>query len=293
MKIPRIAGNYIHVYQPQGDVFPGPDSDNYRGGLFYENWIPNDHMILKGKDGRWHAFGITQPVPPDHATNIHEAEWQSFHAVSPIGTLKEYLRDAVWTDLPKILTVSERPGERFDQHAPTIVEKDNLYYMYYGPCDMRMAISRNLYDWTPKGTVFSQEGQMRDPNVNYYYGQYVMVYFADPGIWARTSLDLIHWSEPIDIFRTKRKGALESPLLISYDHKFYLFWCIYDGENGTYDNRTYVYCSEDLFNFHNSELIAELNAHAPEVFQDEDGDWYISSAEWPKRGISIARLEWE
>jgi hypothetical protein len=32
---------------------------------------------------------------------------------------------------------------------------------------------------------------------------------------------------------------------------------------------------------------------APELFQDEDGGWWISSAERPHRGVSIAPVKWE
>jgi hypothetical protein len=39
--------------------------------------------------------------------------------------------------------------------------------------------------------------------------------------------------------------------------------------------------------------VAELQAHAPEIFHDEVGDWYISSVEWPHRGVSIAPLTWQ
>ena len=41
-----------------------------------------------------------------------------------------------------------------------------------------------------------------------------------------------------------------------------------------------------------SEVVV-IDAHAPEIFQDEAGDWFISSVEWPHRGVSIARLVWE
>ncbi|PYI56609.1 hypothetical protein DLM86_06480 [Paenibacillus flagellatus] len=273
-------------------MFPGPDSESFRAGRYYDRWVPNDHMILKGKDGRWHAFGITHPEPPADAY-IHEGEWMSFHAVSPPGTLREHLRHGAWQDCPKLLPPSERPSEEKEFYAPFIVEKDGLYHMFYSPHQMRLAVSSDLYRWTPKGALFSQDGGMRDPNVIFCDGRYIMVYYAKPAIWARTSTDLLHWSDPVDIFRTERPGELESPVLIARDNLFYLFWCIYDGHNGPFDNRTSVYCSDDPFDFHGKEAIASLPAHAPEVFQDEAGDWYISSAEYPYRGVSIAQLSWK
>ena len=37
----------------------------------------------------------------------------------------------------------------------------------------------------------------------------------------------------------------------------------------------------------------ELRAHAPEIVQDEKGDYFISSADYPQRGINLARLVWK
>ena len=60
-----------------------------------------------------------------------------------------------------------------------------------------------------------------------------------------------------------------------------------------YQHITSVFHSRDPLDFHDREPIAYLKAHAPEIFQDEHGDWYISSVEWPHRGLSIAPLVWE
>ena len=38
---------------------------------------------------------------------------------------------------------------------------------------------------------------------------------------------------------------------------------------------------------------APLVLSSPELFQDEDGDWFIASAEWPNRGVSIAPIGWK
>jgi beta-fructofuranosidase len=86
--------------------------------------------------------------------------------------------------------------------------------------------------------------------------------------------------------------------LIRYNNTFYLFVCGWDGNwdqketQGAYQHITYVYQSDDPLHFTPENLITTLDAHAPEVFQDEDGNWFISSAEWPHRGISIAPLSW-
>lgn len=40
--------------------------------------------------------------------------------------------------------------------------------------------------------------------------------------------------------------------------------------------------SDDLLNFgtDDEKQFSILNFHTPEIFQDEEGQWYISSAEW-------------
>ena len=91
----------------------------------------------------------------------------------------------------------------------------------------------------------------------------------------------------------------ESPSIIKYNDTYYLFVCGWNGVweepglNGAYQHVTYVYQSDDPYHFDADKEITQLNSHAPEIFQDEEGDWYISSVQWPKRGVSIARLVWE
>ncbi len=293
MHTPRLAGPYVPVYRPRPDVYPGPDSEHFRTGETYADWVPNDHFLLKGPDGRWHAFGITHPEPPPSHENTHEAEWLSFHAAAPAGALKAHLRDGAWEDLRKILPPDERPGEIRENHAPYIVERDGLYHMIYGPNPLRLATSPDLGTWTPQGPLFDQDGGSRDPCVMEWEGRYILVYVTGNAVFSRTSADLLTWSDsPVEVFRMTRPGDPESPVLLRHDGAFYLFWCIYDGTHGPYDHRTFVYRSDDPLDFHGREPVAELDAHAPEAFRDEDGDWFLSSAEWPYRGVSIAPLAW-
>ena len=292
-KRPRIDGEYVPVYRPAPDIFPGPDSERFRAGLLYDDWVPNDHTILKGADNRWHAFGITHPAPPPGA-GPHEAEWLSFHAATPAGTLPQHLRDGAWKDLPKVLSPADRVGERYENQAPYIIQREGLYYMIYGPTPLRLATSPDLLTWTPQGALFVEERGARDPCVLYWEGTYILVYVTEHSILARTSSDLKVWSQnPVEIFRMRRPGDPESPVLLRHDGAFYLFWCIWDATHGDYDHRTFVFRSENPLDFRDASLVSEIDAHAPEVFIGENNGWYISSAEWPHRGVSIARLIWE
>lgn len=299
-KTPTISGEYVNVYVPTPDVFPGPDSLCFRAGQVYDEWIPNDFTVVKGPDNRWHALGITHPAPPDYRppfeynlATIHDGEWLLFHAASQEGTLKENLRADTWKDRSKVLYPAERPEEGYEIYAPHAIEVGGVYYMVYGPDPIRLACSKDLYRWKTKGKLFSGHPSARDPNLLFFDDTYIMTYVSENQLLSRSSKDLVHWTEPVEIFRLERKGVPESPFMIKYEELFYLFWCIWDGVKGAYDNRTFVYCSDNPYGFRHECLIAQLQAHAPEIICDEFGDWYIFSAEWPFRGISVAPLEWK
>ncbi len=38
-QVPVIAG-YVHIYEPQGDAFPGPDTQDLKAGTRYPSWQP-------------------------------------------------------------------------------------------------------------------------------------------------------------------------------------------------------------------------------------------------------------
>ncbi|HPS55513.1 MAG TPA: family 43 glycosylhydrolase [Sedimentisphaerales bacterium] len=289
---PQITGEYFHIYSPAQDIFPGPDSENLTAGQTYDTWVPNDHGFAKAPDGIWHCFGITHPTT--EKTEIHEAEWQMFHISSPAKSFADSTTRQ-WNEHKKILTPADRPNEIKNAHAPTIVKKDNLYYMFYGPVDIRYATSTDLINWTPKATAFTQkQGGTRDPSITKIKDTYYMVYISDDSLYIRTSTDLLNWSrQPTKIFTMPRKGAPESPTLIYKDNWYYLAWCIWDDTQGPYDHRTFIYASQTPYNFSNAKLVAQLNAHAPEFIKDENGNWFISSAQYPKTGINIAPLKWK
>ena len=295
-QIPVISGEYVHIYAPQGDVYSGPDTADLKTGVYYPNWQPNDHCFVKGPDKHWHAFGITHPESQP-GQRRHQGEYVSFHAVSCGETFASSFKRHCWKDQPKVLPPSERPGESPNNHAPTIVKQDGLFQMIYGPIPFRLAVSADLHRWTPKGPLKINERSGRDPSLFLWEGTYYLVYCGGNVVKATTSKNLVDWSDPVEIFRGEQPTyQCESPTLIRHDDRFYLFWCLWDTDNkqgSGYDERSFVYCSNDPLDFHGSPLVTELKTHAPEIFQDEQGDWYISSVQYPTRGISAARLLWK
>jgi beta-fructofuranosidase len=299
LQLPRIAGKYTTIYCPAADRFPGPDTSELKAGRRYAVWVPNDHTFIKGPDGRWNLFGITHPLTSPTPKTIHEGEFQSFHALAPAGELKEVLATGAWKDLPKVLRASDRPGENPAFYAPDVIQRGALYYMFYGPDPIRLATSPDLQSWTPLGPLFSDEPSARDPSVLFWQGVYSMVYCVENTLALRTSTDLRRWSSPRTILRMTGNMAPESPTIVRHDGKFYLFVCIWNGlwdgktVQGAYSHQTYIYQSDNILDFAGGKPVTILDSHAPEVFQGEDGQWYISSAEWPRRGVSIAKLSWE
>lgn len=290
--IPTIVGEYVSIHAPSGDDYHGPCTQNLKDGAFYEEWVPNDHTFIKARDGSWHAFGITGP----YEGIVHEAEFQSFHIRSPLPNLEGSVTQNAWIEEPKVLGAHDRPGEDPRFYAPCVVEKDDLYYMVYGPQDIRYAVSSDLYDWEPKGTLISCEVFENDPMIVKLGDWYYLYMLHHPaGISCRKSADLVNWSDKVVVYgHPFRKANCESPFMVVRDGLFYLFWTIWDWDrsHGSYDHRTHVLCSDDPERFVEHDLVAMLDAHAPEVLRDESGNWCISSAEWPHRGISLARLEW-
>ncbi|MFI3238051.1 MAG: family 43 glycosylhydrolase [Lachnospiraceae bacterium] len=295
MKIPRISSDYINIYKPRADVYLGKSSKHLVQGITYEHWIPNDHLFIKGDDHRWHGYGITHPYLPEMEDDIHEAEWQSFHCVSPKGSLKDFLTTESFEDHQKILYPQTRPNESEAQHAPAIVKKDNLWHMFYGPETIRYATSTDLFNWQAKGGVFTDHQSSRDPHIYYENGTYYLTYCRETSVMTRTSTDLLHFSEPTEIFSMRRSGNPESPVLLKHEDYYYLLWCIWDETEekpDPYDARTFVYASKNPLDFKSAPQVASLYGHAPEIIVDEDGDYFITSAHKPFVGINIAHLEW-
>jgi len=297
--VPRITGEWVHVYQPVPDVFPGPDSPRFKTGQRYADWQVNDHCIIKGPDGRWHAFGITHPAVATGEPNPHEAEWFSFHAVAPAGRLKPQAKPGAWKDHPKILPPAARPGEIKEKHSPFIVFHQGEYRMFYGYSPIRYATSTDLWTWTPRGAIFHEKEGARDPHVLLDNGVFHMSYTSKRSVVLRTSRNLIDWSEPTTIYTLPdgEGGGPESPTILALHGGFYLLWCRWDpklsAQGRTYQDRSFVYFSNTPFEFTERQLVADIEGHAPELFQDEEGDWWISSAENPHRGVSIAPVQWK
>jgi sucrose-6-phosphate hydrolase SacC (GH32 family) len=162
---------------------------------------------------------------------------------------------------------------------------------------------RRFQDEQGHSRLFCGPGEARDPCViqigetwYMYYAGYESGNPLQPGIYLRTSADLVHWSAPGLVHRALQFGAgrwtHECPHVVQRGDTFYLF------RTEDYDRaRTHVFWSEDPADFGVDRAPVEnylglLPLAAPEVIVDEDGTEYITSCHDLQRGISICRLAW-
>ncbi|MHC4515136.1 MAG: family 43 glycosylhydrolase [Planctomycetota bacterium] len=262
-----------------------------------ERWGFNDHCFVHGKGDLWHLIGITftEPLVPAHDGQ------ELGHATSKV------LMQANWKKQPHALRVDVKKGE-IHLWAPHIIRHAGRFWMFYcgGDTDLTayricLATSSDLKRWRRyHGNPLFQDGfQARDPFVMRVGAQWVMYYTAtEPAkggnhvVKYRTSRDLIEWSKAAGIVfrdpaRGKGYGPTESPFIVQRGDTYYLFV----GPRGNYVT-TAVFSSKDPFNFSPQQKVAVLHAHAPEVVQDRDGRWYLSSCGFGKGGVYLAPLYW-
>lgn len=292
-RIPMVAGPFINIYKPQPDIFTLPTVKTgakdgeiaYLQGTTYPDWRTNDHTFIKDDQGRWHCFGITRPwVAGD---NGHTGEGLCFHAMAPEGTFAQTVRFQSWRDLPKI-----QVGDC--GWAPMAVKMGQEYALIGS--QLGRATSTDLRAWTDQEKL-NVKGNGRDTNILFWNNTYHLLRCAGNGISLVTSVDFIHWTAPVTIYKPEKESyQTESPFLVFYEGLFYLFWTLWDTADKTtsgYCPRTYVHCSESPADFHGKPVLAEYTVHAPEIVQDEGGQWFMSTADHPHRGVSVAPLVWQ
>ena len=262
-----------------------------------EKWYVNDHCIIKGDDG-WHLFGITHKEP---AAPLDEK--CCAHAIG------KSLKDNMWKKLPYPIITDENHGESHFW-APHVIYHEGLYYMYWcaGSIEgsdkykIMLATSKDLHTWerrTDVNPIVIDGYDARDPMIFRMDNKWVMYYTANSTpqggnyvVACVTSDDLLHFGNKRVVFTDPRcgkgGGPCESPYVIHEKGKYYLFI----GPRGSY-NGTSVFESDDPFSFSPENEVGHLPAHAAEVIQDADGNYYTTRAGWGQGGVYIAPLYFE
>ncbi len=283
MKIPYIAGDWEILFKPQANG----------------NYV-NDHSIIMGADGNWHLFGIT-----------------SFEGKP---SCERYFVHGVGESLDKPF---KEVGRSIDTGrlawAPCVIEKDENYYMFYGPSPTSLAVSFDMYEWFGTKVSLNNEPLMaahRDHFVlqisdNEYLMYVTGIHNKKGAVSCFSSSDLQNWNfegfaltsgddAPLKV----AWGAMESPYVVKMDGLFYLFVTYTDCSDKTYNN-TLVFCSDNPKSFgeYNGENggvqpITVLQAHAPEILKSGD-KYYITTCGWLNKptqhqgAVSIAELKWK
>jgi len=266
------------------------------------NWYTNDHCFIKGSDGKWHAYGIIGWLPIDP----WGVENNLFH-ISADSLISDN-----WEEHNYALTAKE--GVEKVLWAPHVFYKDGVYNMFYNAGNLHAnadsfaswgtlhkATSTDMFNWKRHefNTLFGGPGHARDSYLMKYKGVYYYYYTGTVNsvdlrstVMLRTGPDLDHWSGPgivhIEPPFGYWGGNAESPFVVNYKGRFYLFIC-YASEY----NRTLVYWSDNPTDFPNENFVCELNVHAPEIIDGGDEGLFISNTGWDKKGLFLAKLRWE
>jgi beta-xylosidase len=259
-----------------------------------QRWYINDHTFVRASEGQWHLFGIT------HAEPAAPGDERMFaHATAPdlLGP---------WIKQPPVMKYDPSVGETH-VWAPYVFAFDGKYWMYYcggGPkheaSSIQLATSTDLSNWerSAANPMLTDGFDARDPMVLKVGDQWILYYCANSApeggnhtVKAVTSKDLVHWSNPQEVFRDplvgRGGGPTESPFVVERNGKYYLFVC-----TNYHYNQTAVHVSDSPFHWDYAPPVGLFPAHAAEVAQNTDGKWYISRAGWGQGGVYLAELTW-
>lgn len=283
LKIPTIVSEWKVLFSPEK----------------HGNYV-NDHTLVQDVNGQWHLFGIT---------SFGGGPTNEKYFVHGVG-------ESLKTPLKEV-------GRAIDKGtlawAPCVIQKDENFYMFYGPSPTQLAVSFDMYEWYGYPVVLQNEPPMaahRDHFVlrvseNEYLMYVVGVHDKKGAVSVFSSVDLLKWqfegfalTSGADAPLKPGWGAMESPYVVEKEGLYYLFVTYTDCSTETYHD-TLVFVSENpkCFGEYNggkggAQPITKLFAHAPEILV-ENGQYYITTCGWnskslPHKGsVSVAKLEWK
>jgi len=214
-----------------------------------------------------------------------------------------------WDELDPILTEVELPEwDGMDIWAPFVIERDNLYYMFYTGVTWNMtqrimlAISTNPAQpssWFSMGAVFRPEhlgmkwipggwADCRDASILEKDGVFYMYYTGSDleggilGVATSSSL-LGPWSDQGAVIGPLKGEMMESPIVVFLDRVFYLFY------NHTRRSEYYRVAESPVGPWSDPTPLEPGWAH--EVWQARHGEWYTSYL--TGYTVTIAPLAWE
>ena len=283
-QVPEIASGFWRICEaPDLAEFNGPDPQKQQ---------VVDHGFVRDDLGTWQLWACIRGTKPGRllygweGTSLNTGPWR------PTG-IKVRAQSSL----------NEKTNPESIQ-APYFIKNDTAYLCFYNSAGIRLMTSGNGRDFERhlfrNGNNILYDKGGRDVMVLQHEGLFyaystVTTVAKDGWLWGfvilRTSKDLKHWSDYSIVSQGGKAGngpvSAESPFVVFKDGYFYLFRAT------STDGQTYVYRSDDPFNFGNNndeKLITVLPVKAPEIILDE-GKWYISDlADF--KGIKLAELKW-
>ena len=280
-----------------------------------------DHHLYRSTDGAWHLWGCIRGLTTGRILYHWEGErldrgpWQQTgESIRPDHEAGESLHEwdgQEWIQSPFVVKDISHfhfffggHSTGLDRHGHEITPDDP-----HVECQICLMTSADGRNWKRhrnalgQSRLFTGPGEARDPCIirigetwHMYYTGYESGHPLQPGIYLRTSLDLIRWSDPRLVHRDYRFGngrwTHECPQVVERGDTFYLF------RTEDYDRaRTHCYWSTDPTDFGigqtaSKKYIGILPLAAPEVIVDENGSEYITSCHDLLMGIKICRLSW-
>lgn len=285
--VPKIDGDF---WQIAGN----PDLGKYTT----PKQEPVDFGIWQASDGTWQLWSCIRYTAVGGKTRLLY-RWQA-----------NKLTDHDWNPMGIAMIADPNFGEtEGGLQAPSVLKEGSKYYMFYGDWEhIAMAkgedgktFARQL---TPEGKsgIFGEGpgNNTRDPEVIKIRGLYYIYYTAFPNHhgcdFARTSKDLLHWSQPVKVAyggsQGNGGGSAECPFV--YYHKesgyYYLLRNQRYGEKAQFS----VYRSKDPLDFgrDNDRYLVETMPYAAPEIVDYEGQTYLAVLLPNLQGIQIAKLKW-
>jgi hypothetical protein len=279
-----------------------------------------DHHAYQDLQGIWHLWGCIRRTPVGRILYHWEAA---------------SLTQSPWRQTGEIIRADRGAGESLDDwygqewlQSPFVVRDRDTYFMFYGghgtgedaagsavaghdprmACQMCLMTSPDGRHWIRRrdargySRLFVGPGETRDPcllRVGEVWYQYYAGYHQDDpeeaGFYARTSRNLLDWSDWTLVHQDRAYGAgnwnTECPHVVFRGGSYYMFRTA-DYRSAT----THVFRSDDPLDFGigdaSDKYVGRIAVAAPEIIVDGRGQEYITSNHDLLGGTQICRLAW-